>query len=222
MKRERAKLVEAMVGVAGGQPEAIGALFEVASGPIRGMILSRFQEAGIWLSGERLDDLVRDLVVELIGLAPGWRADGGALPWVWARGRLLALAYARLGVLADDIEGQPSLVADRGNPDDVLAGEPWAPASVVLDRLAAVRPDAALLVKALDTAVSTRDRSVWLEVLAEQAGGNRSPAVTVAQTHDISPDLVRKICQRVRRKVTDLSAGDRRFEPLLELPALAA
>lgn len=220
-----------MAQIVAGDSSAIVTFFEMATPPVRGMVLARFQEVGIWVSGDRLDDLVRDLLVELLDLAPVWRPDGGALPWVWARSRLLAVAFAGLGVLADDLDDCHGLAADSGRG----VGGPAATASAsseaeagadgaieVLRRAAHGRPQVALLLEALDGITSERDRAVWLDVLDEQAAGNRSPAVTVAQLHEVSPALVRKICQRVRDRLTDLGLSDRRFEALLDLPALAA
>ena len=74
--RRRQDTAPVMAGVVAGEPWAIGALFEVAEGPVRGIILHRLQDASIWLPSDRLEDLVRDLLLELIQLAPGWRADG--------------------------------------------------------------------------------------------------------------------------------------------------
>lgn len=210
-----------MAGIVAGDASAMATFFELATPPVRGMVLARFQEAGIWVSGDRLDDLVRDLLVELVELAPVWRADGGALPWVWARSRLLAVAFARLGVLADDIDDCRELADDRPGSGGTREIDIESLGDV-LRRAAEERPDAALLLEALDGTINERDRAVWLDVLDEQASGNRSPSVTVAQLHDLSPAAVRKICQRVRDRLSMLGRTDHRFEPLLALPALAA
>ena len=215
-------LTTTMAGVVAREPWAIAALFEVATTPVRGMVLARFQDAGFWVPRERLDDIVRDLVLELVDLAPGWRPDGGAKPWGWARGRLISLAFAQLGILADDFDKHPALLADKSDPGEAIDADSSALPSEILGRFAADRSDAALLVEALELEISERDRLVWLDALSEKAAGNRSPAVTVAQTHDISPALVRKICQRVRQRLHDLGTDDDRFSPLLGLPALAA
>ncbi len=216
------ELQRIMAGVVAGEAPAIGALFDAATVPVRRLLLARFQEAGIWLSADRLEDLIRDCIVELIDLAPSWRSDGGAPPWAWARQRLVALAFARLGILADDLDRHHSLVDDRGDPHQAV-NTPAPPAPLeVLDRLAADRHEAALLVEALTGGISRRDQVVWLDVLIEHGAGNRSPAVTVAQTHGLSPALVRKICQRVRERLARIGRSDDRFGPLLDLPVLAA
>lgn len=208
-----------MAALVEGEGWAVQAFFDVATGPVRGIALARFREANIWVTADRLDDIVRDLVVELIELAPSWRPDGGALPWVWARSRLWSLAFARLGPLADDIEDH-ELVAD-GSPAGGVGGHDGSPVET-LRQAARDRTDVTLLLEALDQGVSERDADVWLDVLSEQAAGNRSPSVTVAQQHDLTPCAVRKICQRVRRRLGDLGAAEARFAPLLALPALAA
>lgn len=208
-----------MAALVEGEASAIEDFFEVATPPVRRLALARFQEVGIWVSAGRLDDIVRDLVVELIELAPSWRADGGALPWVWARARLWSLAFARLGPLADDIDDH-DLMTDVAPPVDRGAADE-APIETLRDA-ARKHAGAALLLEALDHGISERDATVWLDVLSEQAAGNRSPSVTVAQQHDLTPCAVRKICQRVRRRLADLGATDVRFAPLLALPALAA
>ena len=66
---------------------------------------------------------------------------------------------------------------------------------------------------------------MWLDHLVEDANGNRSPAVTVAQTHGLTPDNVRKIVQRVREKLGELAETDEHYADLAHLvclPALAA
>jgi hypothetical protein len=75
---------------------------------------------------------------------------------------------------------------------------------------------------ALTRTTSERDRDVWLEVLAEKEAGNRSPAETVAQTHDLNPANIRKICQRVRQQLKDLAQTEPEYQTLLTLPAVAA
>jgi hypothetical protein len=216
------ELQRIMAGVVVGEGWAIAALFDVATPPVRRLLLGRFQEGGVWLSGDVLEDMVRDGIVELIDLAPSWRPDGGAAPWAWARQRLFAMAFTRLGILADDLDRHRSL-PDEGSDLHLTvdATPPDAPLDV-LGRLATDRREAALLVEALTGGISRRDQVVWLDVLIENEAGNRSPAVTVAQTHGLSPALVRKICQRVRDRLVHIGHSDDHFGPLLDLPVLAA
>ena len=74
------RIARVMAGVAQRDGNAVGELFELAAAPVRGMILCRFGQAGIWLPSDLIDDLVRDLLVELIELAPSWRPSTLRVP----------------------------------------------------------------------------------------------------------------------------------------------
>lgn len=93
---------------------------------------------------------------------------------------------------------------------------------VVLRGLEAEHDRVRVLTTALERITSERNGAVWLDVLSEQAAGNRSPAETVAKNYDLTPANVRKICQRVRCQLRALAESEAEFEPLLTLRPLAA
>ncbi|MCB1007008.1 MAG: hypothetical protein KDB35_22685, partial [Acidimicrobiales bacterium] len=119
----------------------------------------------------------------------------------------------------DDIDDHDLVTDVAPTPADGAPDE--APIPTLRDA-ARRHSGASLLLEALGHGISERDANVWLDVLSEQAAGNRSPSVTVAQQHDLTPCAVRKICQRVRRRLNELGAAELRFAPLLAMPALAA
>jgi len=206
-----------MARLVAGDGEAVADLFELGATPVRRCILATLQEKGMWVDRDRLDDITRDALVELVRIAPGWRADGGAAPWTWARHRLISLAFNRIGILADDLDDlthqeQP----DTHDPDAAEA------AVVVLRGLEAEHDGVRILTTALGRITSERNGAVWLDVLSEQAAGNRSPAETVAKNHDLTAANVRKICQRVRCQLRALAESESEFESLLTLRPLAA
>lgn len=206
-----------MTRLTGGDMDALADLAAAATGPIRSMVLGAFQSHGIWVDQDRLHDIVQDSLLELVKLAPAWRADGGAKPWRWARPKLVAAAYRSLGHFTDDIEDHLGLADERGTPalDDEDQVE-------MLARLAAEHEEVAILFDALGIVASERDRKVWLAVHVEAANGNGAPAVTVAQDFGLTPQNVRKIRQRVQAKLLSLAGSESRFAALFSLEPLAA
>ncbi|MDW3217097.1 MAG: hypothetical protein R8F63_00680 [Acidimicrobiales bacterium] len=206
-----------MARLVAGDGDAVADLFELGATPVRRCILATLQEKGIWVDRDRLDDITRDALLELVRIAPGWRADGGAAPWTWARHRLTSLAFDRIGILADEIDDLTHQEQSGASTADV--GEP---AVVVLRGLEADHDGVRILTDALGRITSERNAAVWLDVLSEEAAGNRSPAETVAQTHDLTAANVRKICQRVRCQLRALAQSEPDFKQLLTLRPLAA
>lgn len=208
---------EVMARLCRGEMDALSDLAAVATGPIRSTVLGAFQSRGIWVDQDRLHDIVQDSLLELVKLAPAWRADGGAKPWRWARPKLVAAAYRSLGHFTDDIDNHVGLVDEKSGllTDDEEQIE-------ILGRLAAEHEEVAILFDALGTVASERDRKVWLAVQVETASGNGAPAVTVAQDFGLTPQNVRKIRQRVQGKLLSLAGSESRFAGLFSLEPLAA
>ena len=155
----RAELAAVMSGVSERRPDAIQRLFTLATPPLRRMVRTTFDNDGIRVPPDLVDDIVRDLVVELIDLAGSWRPDGGATPWHWARSRLLARAYRSLGTFADDIDDHHDL-AERSRP----ATSEAETTVELLDRASTRHPLADLLQRGLAARVSERhenDGLIW-------------------------------------------------------------
>jgi hypothetical protein len=146
---------------------------------------------------EDIFDLTLDAAIDLAKLAHSWRPDG-AMPWVWARARVLALVHGHIGTFADELDDShldleaPPVLPRIEEPREVL-------------RQAARRHPAARDLDRRLAAVSERDADVWLGVQLEKAAGNRSPAVTVAVDHDMQPAAVRKVVQRVGERLSDVA-----------------
>ena len=113
---------------------------------------------------------------------------------MWAKRRVTALVHAHIGTFADEldethlrIEVPPSVASidRRGRRSGVWrVAIPWPTGS-----------------RAAGAVVTDRDAEIWLGVLLERSGGNTSPAVTVAVDHGMRPDAVRKVVQRVNRRL---------------------
>ena len=93
--------------------------------------------------------------------------------------------------------------------------DPFASPDPLDDRLA-------LLVEAIDSVASERDRQVVRQYLLQQAYGDPSPSHTVADDFDLTPENVRQIVSRVRRRLRQLPDDDDRYRLLGEVAWLAA
>jgi hypothetical protein len=138
------------------------------------------------------------------------RSRGGA--------RLIGIAFAGIGVFADDLADHADLEA----PPAIVGETAGVEVRLALAELAPRDERAALVSKAIDRVITQRDALVWLEVLSESAAGNTSPSVTVAECLGLSAVNVRKICQRVRSRLQRLASEDESFSALLHFEAVAA
>lgn len=214
-----ADLDSVMASLAAGDVRAYEPFFEMAAVPVRRILRNELGSKGIWVDRDRLDDLVGDCILELIRLAPRWRADGGAKPWNWAYRRLLRVAYAGLGLFTDDLEAHRAVASTADRSSAVTDNNGVLQA---FELITEINRTGRTLGRALERMATDRDRLIWLDVLQEQGAGNKAPAVTVAQSHGLTEVNVRKICQRVRQRLTQLAASDPEYAVLLDLPAVAA
>ena len=217
----RTSIAIAMEGIVQRDPEGFVSLFRLATPPVRKLIASELNAAGFRLSREELDDLTRSAVVDIAGLAGTWRPDGGALPWNWARQRILAQAFTAITGCHKSLDADPDSDVPESETRFASASDE-ADLAETLDRLAGCVPEAGLLLSGLNQVANERDRQIWLEYVAEQAVGNPAPAGAVARTHGLREPNVRKIVQRVRKGLSDLAQEDPSFEMLGQFPAVAA
>jgi len=217
----RASVALAMAAIVQGEPEGFVSLFRLATPPVRKLIASELSAVGFRLSRDQLDDLTRSAIVDIAGLAGTWRPDGGALPWNWARQRILAQAFTAVTGCHKSLDSESD--GDLPEPETQFASaSDEADLAEALDRLAGCVPEAQLLLSGLSQVASERDRRIWLEYVAEQAMGNPAPAGAVARMHGLTEPNVRKIVQRVRKGLSDLGQRDPSFELLRQFPAVAA
>jgi hypothetical protein len=108
-----------------------------------------------------------------------------------------------------DAEAPP---ASPGDEPDVVE---------VLAELAEGSETVALVRDGLDAVASPRDGAILLEFGVQAILGDPSPAVTVATLRGMTPEAVRQVVSRTRRRLRTLAEDDARFAPLAEL-ALAA
>jgi DNA-directed RNA polymerase specialized sigma24 family protein len=164
---------------------------------------------------EDIDDLTFDACLAIADVASGWRADGGALPWNWARRRIEGIVASQIGPAVRrlprdyDVEDIISLAP----VDDVDV-------STALARLAERDDRCALLLTALDEELSPVDAEVWLRYRVQQQSGDPAPAATVGRQLGLRPPAVRQRASRARRRLAAAVLRDERFRALTGLALL--
>ncbi len=216
-REHRERLEDLMARLAAGDRSVACVLALEFSGPIGATVRAHLGDLGVVdVERDELDGLVIDVCLMLADVAGAWRPDGGASPWHWARHRVRTLVASWVGQHADPLDD--ALLEAEGLPpapgDEPDLGE-------VLDQLAAQLPLVALVREGLRTVASPRDRALLLEVGVQGVLGDPSPAVTVAALHDMTPEAVRQVLSRARRRLRRLAADDERFAPLADLPLAA-
>jgi DNA-directed RNA polymerase specialized sigma24 family protein len=206
-----------MAAMANREPEALSDFITEYRPTLATIMRGHLADMGwVYPPTEVIDDLVVDATLELWTLAPAWRVDGGAAPWVWASKRLRRLAASYLG--------QHSLVIDESDPADTsseqnAAGVDEDPVDL-LRRAVGIRPDADVFADALRVVASDRDQRVFLDMIQEVAGGNRRPSITVAASWSMTPSAVRKVVERVRWRLNTLASVDDTYAGIVAIPAL--
>lgn len=193
----RAAVEAVMARLAGGEQQAMWDLHDLAEPWLRRMVRAEARRIDIRLGDDDVVDLTLDAAIALGHVAHAWKPDG-ALPWVWARRRIAALVHAHVGTFAKPLD-ETHL--------DLVAPPPSAPVDDLRSALRSLgeRHPAARALDERLAAVSDRDAQIYLGVRVEKAGGNRSPAVTIGVEHDLRPDAVRKVCQRVAQRLDDVA-----------------
>jgi len=220
---ERARVAVLMARMAAGERQAIFDLYGEFGARLAAVM--RRHLAAVGVSGatrDDLDGLVIEACLELASCAGAWRPDGGALPWTWAANRLRAVAARFVGVHADELDAAAlDEVAGASSPPAPVAAHDEGSAFEVLAQAGAAHPMAALLLDALSLVGSPRDQAIVLELRLQTALGDPSPSHTVGAGLDTSPDAVRQVGSRMRRRLRELAASDERFAPLADLPLVA-
>lgn len=216
--QSRQRVVELMARMATGDRAAIVTLYQ-EFGPVIGTVMRRIlREFRIeHVESEDLDGLVMDACFALYDCASGWDPQRGAQPWTWAEKRLRALVATFLDLHADELDESRHEWAEEG----AASGRAEPDGLAVLDAIAASGQQAALLKAGLERVTGPRNRAITLEVKVQQAAGDPSPAVTVAQQFDMKPDAVRQVVKRTLDKLRALAASDPTFASLADLPFLA-
>lgn len=208
-----------MAAMATGDPAPVFWLHAEFGGHIGAAMRRELRRLGVEnLAPEELDGMVIDACFELFDCGAAWGPMGGALPWTWARHRLRRIASAWVGQYADELDVEridmggdtspPALASDQAELD-------------VLSHLAEDHPGCALVLAALEQVATWRDRAIVLEVRTQVAGGDPSPAFTVARRHGVTPEVVRQVVCRVRARLIRLAAHEDRFASLADLPMVA-
>ncbi|HEX4905268.1 MAG TPA: hypothetical protein VFU93_07445 [Acidimicrobiales bacterium] len=213
-----ARLRKVMAAMAAGDRAATFDLYAEFGGPIRATVRRLLRRLGVdGAPAEDLDGLVIDACLELQSCAEAWDPDGGALPWVWAERRLLAVVSRWVGQHADTLEDRGEVIERMVATGAGASSEPTA--VEVLARLE--DPTCVLLREALEAVATARDRLIILEVGLQRSLGDASPAVTIGPHVGLRPDAVRQVLRRVRQRLSALAQNEPRFAPIIDLELLA-
>jgi len=190
----RAKVDVVMLAIAAGRDGAVWELHALAEPDLGRIVRREAQRVNVWLTADEVFEVTLDAAMEIARIARSWE-PAGALPWVWAKKRVRNLVHAHIDTFTREL-------------DDELAEEEAPPPAAppisgieALRKLAEVHDQARELQARLERYVTPRDADIWLSYQVEQDGGNRSPAVTIAAEHEMRPDAVRKVVQRVGERV---------------------
>lgn len=206
-----------MARLAAGDGTAAFSLAMEFSGSIGAAVRTHLADLGVHdVDREELDELVLDVCLMLSDVAAAWRADGGASPWQWAWHRVRTVVSGWVGQHSDALD---DALQEVEAPPDAPGSEPDVEA--VFERLAQALPAVALVRDGLAVVASTRDRAILLEVGVQAVLGDPSPAVTVATERGMSPEAVRQVVSRTRRRLRGLAEDDERYAALAELTLAA-
>ncbi|MCB1015409.1 MAG: hypothetical protein KDB10_09890 [Acidimicrobiales bacterium] len=222
-ERDRARLADLMGRMAADDRSAVFELYAEQGHRVAGAMRSHLASLGVpGVAREDLDGLVMDACLALYDCAGAWRPDGGALPWTWAAARLRAIAIRWVGLHADELDEAVLEREDPAGAAPVAGGRaPEGRAHELLRGLARHHAGAALLLDGLAQVGSPRDQAIVLELRLQGDLGDPSPSHTVAADFAVSPDAVRQVNSRIRRRLRRLADRDERYAPLAALPLVA-
>lgn len=205
----RVRLEQIMAGLAAGDDAMVAALMREFGPELERA--ARFH-AGTVAAGHVSEgdivSLVADFAFVIADAAKSWRADGGALPWTFARRALRQVAIDHLVTPAqmrsslDD--GTFGDVADEGSR--ALGFEDGECLGTLIDIAERVPAVAAMI--ELWQGVPDEQLEIALEYRMQQNQGDPSAAATIADRYDKSPANVRKIASRVWQRVNDIELDD--------------
>lgn len=130
------------------------------------MAFGEARRIGVWLSDDDLDEIHIDVTLDLARRAGSWSSEG-ALPWVWARRRVMAMVHDHIGQFGVELDDVAEDVAPAiaGRIDDPIA---------LLHRMADHDSRVTALLHQLAGA-SGRDVAIWV------SSGSRCRRATAAR-----------------------------------------
>lgn len=210
-----------MAAMAAGDEAAVFSLYGEFHGQLAAFMGRELRRLGLdHVRPEELDGMVIDACFVLFDCGSAWKPEGGALPWTWAARRLAGVASDWVGQHADELDADRTEEESHRAPAPA-AGEDGEAELDVLSRMAVHHAGCALVLEALERVATRRDQAILLELRAQLAAGDPSPALTVAARHKVSCDVVRQAACRVRRRLSRLATEDQRFAALADLPIVA-
>lgn len=197
----RARLEHIMAGLAAGDDAMIVALMREFAPELERA--ARFHARSVTtapVTDGDITGLVADFAFAIAAVAKSWRADGGALPWTFARA---ALRQVAIDVLVTPAEMRTSLddgkfgdIADEGSR--ALGCDEGECLGTLID-LAQRVPAVRAVVSRWD-GVPDLHLEIALEYRMQQMQGDPSAAATIAERYGKSTQNVRQIASRVWRR----------------------
>lgn len=208
-----------MTRLAEGDTAAVFTLYEHHGHRVAGVVRRQLRRCGLdRVAPEDLRSLVLDACMELLAVAPAWRA-GGALPWWWAEGRIRAVVNGWVGVHADSLDDHERTI------EEVDAYHPPTDEDTVAETFARLVDEVPLVGLVAEAAREARiDEAILLCLLdysIQQDQGDPSPAHTLAPRYGVSPDALRQRVSRGRRQLRAVVEDDPRFAALADFALVA-
>ena len=229
---DRGEVARFMAQMAARDPAALFAFVAAFGSRLAGVVrrqLFAFGRRDVAARSDDVDFLVQSAALVLYDRAASWSPDG-ALPWVWAERAIRAEVVAYLGHPSVELDDERGVTDDGGAARRAARAEhPAGRGSVAagpgpgdFDELAHRDPTVGLLHEAIAEVANERDRRVHVEYRIQKRSGDASPAQTVGTEFGLSPENVRQIDTRVRRRLRALIDADDRYVALRTLRWLAA
>jgi DNA-directed RNA polymerase specialized sigma24 family protein len=226
-QNDRRQVADLMRRIVAGDDAAFFTLMQDYGHRVRFVVRRVLEDMGrrdILRDADEMTGLVNWACLVIRDRAAGWSPDGGAMPWTWASRAIRAMVYEAVGHRVVELdEGSFDEGADSASEVPV-PGAPTGEDRVVEEfvHMACRHPFVRLLLEALRGVASERDYEVVLEYVVQRSNGDPSPSHTVAREFDLSPDNVRQIFSRTRRRLLTAIDDDPSLVPLLEIWWLAA
>lgn len=224
---DREQVADLMRRIVGGDDAAFFTLIQEHGHRVRFVVRRVLEDMGrrdILRDEDEMTGLVNWACLVIRDRAAGWSPDGGAMPWTWASMAIRAMVYDAVGHRVTDLDDGSFDEGEDAGGRPPAPGESTGEDRAVEDfvRLACRHPFVRLLLDTLREVASERDYEVVLEYVVQRSNGDPSPSHTVAREFRLSPDNVRQIFSRTRRKLLAAIDDDPSLVPLLEIWWLAA
>ncbi|HVX17666.1 MAG TPA: hypothetical protein VHA73_06515 [Acidimicrobiales bacterium] len=223
MEAERRAELERIMGrLAEGDDAAVVELLTGFTKELQSAVATQALRRGVPLDRADRESLAVDTAFAIAAVAGTWRADGGALPWVWAAHRIGNVIAAHVGTFATSCDTEQFAEA-RDARDEIVAwiGRPADEEPVALLEQLATSDEQLAALCTLARRVGDRDLGLLLDYQVQHDQGDPAPAETVGRTRGLQAATVRQRVSRYRRKLRDAARADAELAWLADIPLLS-